>query len=314
VHPIRNPWHHAAAAGTAFWAGTMFALRPDFPAGLVLLAAFVVVPLGLALVHLPARPLLAVWQVVAALLLVLAFTLPAGWLAFAVAVPWWGLCGTLAALGVARLWQPSHRSLAGLSASVSLVFLAVGASWLALSRLGVGPGEPGACLYDHCGLTALNFGEPITLLTAAHFHYAGFALTLVVALLAREWPGRLSTVMTAGVLVGVPLVATAITLDRRLEWPAGWWMATAAGLVALRLVALGLARPVLWPLVPAGVCLLVGMGLAAGYAWQRAWGGSWLDIPTMAAWHGTLNAAGFALPTLWAWNRAASQPDGAGPL
>ena len=54
-----------------------------------------------------------------------------------------------------------------------------------------------------------------------------------------------------------------------------------------------------------GLSLLGSMALAGAYATGNLMDASWkLDIPTMATWHGTLNAFGFALCGLLAWTRA----------
>jgi hypothetical protein len=51
-----------------------------------------------------------------------------------------------------------------------------------------------------------------------------------------------------------------------------------------------------------GAALLVTMPLAAGYATGTAFGIPFLDVPAMAAVHGTLNVLGFAIPSMIGWS------------
>ena len=80
--------------------------------------------------------------------------------------------GALAwALGVLTLhpgWPEAMLLLAG------LVYLAVGGVWTVIARAGLRP---------------LGFPDLIVLLTAVHFHYAGFALPVLAGLVARASGG-----------------------------------------------------------------------------------------------------------------------------
>jgi hypothetical protein len=51
-----------------------------------------------------------------------------------------------------------------------------------------------------------------------------------------------------------------------------------------------------------GFSLIIGMVLAAVYALGHYLGLEWLDIPQMLPFHGAVNAFGFALPAVVAWN------------
>jgi len=146
----------------------------------------------------------------------------------------------------------------------------------------------------------------IVLLTADHFHYAGLALPLLLGLAGRA-RGGLPRGLVGLVLVSVAAVAVGITATRLLDRPtlvelgAAWVMAAAgAGVAALQLAEL--LRP--GPLLPrvllalSGLALLLGMGFAAAYAWASSFGRPEPSIATMLAWHGAVNAFGFALPAL----------------
>jgi hypothetical protein len=180
---------------------------------LLLLAVLVVTPLALPLALPPAgaryatlayrAALLA--QPFAAALVVVAFLTPVGITAALLASGWLLLTGLVALTGLLRLL--SRRSLRAdeLCIDAGLLYLPVGAAWMLFNRLGFGP---------------LGFGETIVILTAVHFHYAGFAAPILAGLAGRQiatarpalWP--MFRLVAAGVIAGIALVATGITLAR----------------------------------------------------------------------------------------------------
>jgi hypothetical protein len=286
-----------AAAGAPAWVAALALLRPDWAAALLLLAAFVCVPLGLALLaEESTNP--AAWRVLApvhpppALLLAVAFAFPPGPTAV-LTVPWLLFTLFVASLGLLRLRQPGARTTADVCLSAGMVFLAVGGGWAFLSRLGARP---------------LGFSPVILLLTGVHFHYAGFVLPLLTGILARTSPGRLSRLAGVCVMAGVPLVAVGITLGRgwpAAEGPPAWFLSAACLLVGyLQLQAAhsggGGVRSLL--LGVSALSLGAGMILAAVYAVGVVSGRAWLSVDTMIPWHGSLNAVGFAVPGLLAWH------------
>jgi hypothetical protein len=291
-----------AALGGFVWLAFTLATLPGWAEALLLLGPLVVLPLGLALL-LPrdadpgATPLrgAAGVQLPAALPLLGAVILPAGPVAAALALPWLGFTLVLAVAGLARLWPRVPKSAAEIGFAAALLFPAVGGGWLVLSALGARP---------------LGFTPEIVRATAIHFHYAGFALPLLAGLTASVRPGLASRVVCAGVVTGVPLVALGITLSafgvRLPEWLAAWFLAAVCAVLAGQQAGLASRpRPGRLLLAVSGLSLLLGMGLAALYAWGTYWGPAWLDIPLMLRTHGAINALGFALPGLLAWNLAA---------
>src|SRR5262249_31700122 len=142
------------------------------------------------------RQIIAALQLPAAMLLGGAFLLPQGFLAAALAVPWLALTGLIALIGLGRIWQHGHGPLHELCMDAGLVYVAVGGAWAVLDRLGTRP---------------LGFESVIVLLTAIHFHYAGFVLPIVTGLAIREVGGRVAWGAGVGVIVGVPVVAAGIT-------------------------------------------------------------------------------------------------------
>lgn len=297
----------AGLIGAVAWALGAIWLRPGLAASLLLLGPLVAVPLGLRLAAPAGAPgrrgrwrLAAVLQLPAALLLLLSYATPAGRLAAALTLPWLAFTALAALVGLLRLLELGPRPLAELAVDAALVFLPVGGTWLLFSRW---------------GRPLLGFGEPLVLLTAAHFHFAGFALALLTGLAGRALPGRGASAAAAGVVAGVPLVALGIALSPRgfpvVEWLAAWWLAAAGLLVAGLYLRLATGRgPTLLALLPAlaGSALAVSSLLAAVYALGSFTGAGWLDIPTMVRFHAVANALGFALPALGFWAAVGPPP------
>lgn len=245
------------------WVVGVLLIRPDWPAALVWFAAQVLVPLGI-----PGDSRLRRFCPFAALSVGASLAFPQGMLAAGAALVWTLFASLLAleTLLEQRFWPAEN-----LSATAAPVYLMVGAGWLVASR-------GGFALFGFTGL--------IVLLTAAHFHYAGWALSTIASRLARKKPGPATRGAALAALAGMPLVAAGITFSPLLEWLGAWFMALAAGSVAF----LQLERrplPVL-----SSLCLLAGMGLAAWYARMEYLGLG--DLAPMLRYHSTLNALGFA--------------------
>ncbi len=213
-----------------------------------------------------------------ATLLLTAYCLPSGYLAAGLAIPW-----LIWVSGIA--WTVLRQSQPGtLAMKLAFVFLPVAAAWMFADRLGWQP---------------LGFDPLIVLLTGVHFHYAGFALALVTALLPDEkWKKRLSL----GLLPGVAGVAAGIT-STQLSGPP--WieiigvtiMVLVASVLAIRQIAFArnqnLSSSVLLSL--GALALLAGMTLALLYGWRFEHQWPWLSMPFMYASHGVLNSLGFSL-------------------
>jgi hypothetical protein len=286
---------------------------------LFLFAPLVIVPLGLELscatggasaISYIAQRL----QPVAASLAVIAMWLPVGRSAGAAALGWMALCLLIAGDGVVFLWRTLNpglhaaRNLATLliqhpvrslawparvAIAVAKIDLAVGGAWFVASRLGLRP---------------MGIQEPIGLLTAVHFHYAGFATaTIAAATLAFAesyssswWPGRLVLLVTLMPL----LVATGFVISPLLKMTAAVVFALGTAVLAVWLRACAkksekrLARALLHV---AAASVFAAMVLAAMYAIADFRGSDVLTIPQMAHTHGILNSVGFCLPALLGW-------------
>ena len=299
--------HISALVGGLAWL-SLLALLPAAPptntliTGLLLLAVLVFVPLalGLAADGCSARAT-GSWRLAlrvqpfAAAAVAVAFLLPTGWLSGGLASCWLLFAGIVALLGLMRLFEHDLRDAAELCVDVSLLLLPIGGFWLAMARFGVRP---------------LGFGDTIVLLTAVHFHYAGYALLMLAGLAGRRLRVGAPAVrgsfrlVAAGLIAGVPLVALGITFSRVLEILAVLLLVSSvlalALLTLLAVVPLLARRAARALLAISALASVATMLLAAGYA-----GGSFvglaLTIPQMVVMHGAVNAFALVLCGLLAW-------------
>ena len=288
--------------GAAIWVARLFVAgiepsRTHWAVTLLLLSPLVLAPLVLQhtqqFLASRAAPLLdqvaRVAQLPAAALLVPACVLPPSLAAMLPCLPWAAVTLLLAAAALRRVLRCGWRPLSDLSIASGFLFLPIGAGWLCLWRRGIRP---------------LDFDEIIVLLTAIHFHFAGFILPLLAGWSARHRPGRFADAICLGVLVGVPAVAAGITLSK-LGYPLVLETVAACGLSLAGIATAGLQVAVAlcpgrcWParglLVLSSVALVGTMLLAALYGLRPYHNLAWLDIPWMRAWHGTGNALGACL-------------------
>ena len=215
--------------------------------------------------------------------------LPTGPVAAALSVPWLALGG---ALGIAAAWQglrelpgifrPARAAELGFLAAFG--FLAVAALFLFFDRLGVQPG---------------GFSSDIILLTAVHFHFAGFGLLLVASLLAARRPRVGLAVL--GLTVAIPVTAAGFVTGSTALNALGALVTGLSGIgLALALLsdrssASGPAR-LAWRL--AGLALLVGMPMGIAWSVAIAFGLNFLDIDRMVRTHGALNSLAVLLVAL----------------
>jgi hypothetical protein len=271
-------------------------------ARIVILAACVIVPLGLRIVSLERLGIgidrlgrvARTAQLLGGFLLAYALLQPQGWTAALLACPYMAATATVAVWGLLRAWQHRRGPLGDLTIDAGLIYLAVGAFWAVLDRVGLQP---------------LGFDPAIVLLTAMHFHYAGFTLLLLTGLAAQSGD-RLSQLNCVAVVAAVPLVAVGITTTQlgfspAIECLAAWGMAIGGLLTAVQYVRMASQSrwPVLirscWSVVAAS--LVFSMWLAALYGSRAFLPLPWLDIPWMRALHGTANSVGVGLVGVLGW-------------
>lgn len=204
-------------------------------------------------------------------------------------VPWLLVTSWRGVVELRRSILTPSLQLARLSRLAAALYLPVASLWALADLLAVQP---------------LGFSAMIVLLTAVHFHYAGFVLPwLTSRLLELGTPTALGRASSVGVIIGVPLVAVGIT-SSQLELP--WWIeSTAASVLAFSAVGIAqgylrwanlLGQPSKGLFRVGAVALALGMSLAVLYGWRYVLPLPWLSIPAMIAAHGTLNSWGFCLP------------------
>ncbi|HET9519621.1 MAG TPA: YndJ family transporter [Candidatus Limnocylindrales bacterium] len=231
-------------------------------------------------------------RLVAATLLAISFVGAAGPVAGMLAVPWAAIA---VITGLGRLAPAARRGLTRDGASIGLdsaaAFLVVGAVAAMLSRLGIRP---------------FDFGEPIVLLTAVHFHVAGFVLTTVAVRAGeRSWAaGRVAVPLLLG---GIPATAFGFLGADEIGLAGAWLVAAGGILVGAAHLELAIHSDSgdRWLAAVAGLSLAVTMPLAIAWAMASYAGVPFLPIGAMAATHGALNVAGFAIPASWFWRWAA---------
>lgn len=263
-------------------------------------AVLVIVPLGLSVVGdergSSLFKLIVFIQPVAALITVASFFLEKGVLSAALASTWLILSILIALLGLVRLTGRGLQRLEELSVDAGLLYLPVGGAWLVIYRLGVQP---------------FAFGEMIVLLTAVHFHFAGFATPIIAGmsgrvLAGRDYPRTLLGFSVFGIVAAMPLVAAGLTFSPWIGL-AGALLLT-GGIVMLAVLTFGWVAPSItspWrTLLQAGaIASCAAMVLACLYAYSLATQTLIITIPGMAMTHGLLNAFGFVTCSLLVWSQ-----------
>jgi hypothetical protein len=280
---------------------------------LFLLAPLVIVPLGLELCariipedkpRFPDR-LARQLQFPAALFVLASLLISPGIAAAALALPWFGVGGMTGVQALKTFIPGEFRSLKPACVILSFFYLLVGCAWLLASRL---------------GMTPMGFQEPIVLLTAVHFHFAGFAAPLL-ALAADseikfENPAarRIFSAVAAGVLAGPGLLAAGFVIGPRTKLAMALVVACSeVGLSLYFLAAIRNLRPRLAQALVtiSALSVLFAMVLAATWAIGEFPLQPFVHLDQMARFHGTANGIGFILCGLLGWSLAAN---GAAPL
>ena len=306
-----------AGAGAAIWAAIAIAARVGVARiGAIelmfLFAPLVIVPLGLELGRVMTAAsaasdnygievLTRLAQPFGAGFAVVALLLPPGRAAGLLACGWLAVCllaGGCGVMDAVTSWSDARGgaratflfSLAVLAAHLDLV---VGGLWLVASRMGMRP---------------LGIQEPIGLLTAVHFHFAGFATAMIAAAMLRLSDGQVYERRLQWIVpfvIGMPyVVAVGFVVSAALKMVAAAIFSLSVAALAVLLRSFGKrarqleARVLLQ--VAAGA-VFAGMVLSSVYAVMDFRGSDVLTIPQMARTHGILNAVGFCMTALLGW-------------
>ena len=308
---MSGPGHNArisAAMGAVVWLGFLFVRtsnsnETELINKILLSGVLVIVPLALSLAPIEQSEensllyrgaILA--QPIGALAAAISFLLYSGPPAAILSGSWLLITLVIAAFGLRRLAGRGAELSREMFVDAGMLYLPVGGVWLVISRLGIQP---------------LGFGETIVLLTAMHFHFAGFAAPILAGLAGRALPDTLTRVfaLAGGCIVGsIPLVAAGITFSPVLALVGA--LIISLGLILLAVLVLGwilrtvdsfAAQTLLVVSSLSSVCAMV---LACLYAYSIVAKTVIVDIPQMAMTHGILNSFGFALCGLLGWSIA----------
>jgi hypothetical protein len=265
------------------------------------LAPLVLVPLGIGMVGRSGFDGLAgrlfraaTWlQPVGALLFTASLALSVdGLAAAALAAPWLAVTGLLGLAALARTVDRGGLALPETAVDAGLAYVSVGAVALLLYHLDI----------------TFWFGRTIILLTAVHFHYAGFTLPVIAGLTGQSYdsaPSTAYTALMAVILAGPAIIAVGISFSPLVEVIAVGGFTVAVALFGTHVVVrVAPTRPRAQGLLlgASAIALPVSMALALGYGVATFTGTNLgLDIGTMVALHGSLNAFGFALLGLVGW-------------
>jgi hypothetical protein len=297
-----------AITGGILWSGLVAAsilglLRLGTIELLFLLAPLIVTPLGLGLivqlesVKTSDPPIsVARWvQVPATLCVIASFWLTPGMRATILTLPWFCFGCFLGFWGLARLARGGYQHLRTICVIMSFLYLPIGCAWLVASRAGLSP---------------MNFQEPIVLLTAVHFHFAGFAAPLLAAATvakfekASEPTRNILNVATAGVLIGPGMLAAGFVIGPHLKLAAALLIACSEiGLAFFFLAAVRAMRPPLAQVFVAfsAASVLVAMVFAGTWAIGEFPLQPLVNLTEMTRFHGIANALGFTVCGLLGW-------------
>lgn len=251
----------------------------------------VAAPLALALLSTLLRPgfngAAQRMQPVAAAMVLASFFVAKGALAGGLTVGWLLMALTVAVSGVRSVRRGARFSASLVAAHL---FLVVGAVWLLLSRLGVGP---------------RSFSALTVFLAAVHFHFSGFTLQILMAATGRQLQDRssrwraLQRCLAIGAIAGIPLIAAGNALPSPVLKLVGVALMVIS-VIGLAVASIAVARALPSPLargllIVSAASVGTGMVVAGIYGVGELAGTSWIGIPQMVKAHGLVNALGFTL-------------------
>lgn len=302
--------------GGAIWVVVLVSGTVGLVETLLAFSLLVLVPLGLGIAATPdadggaTRPyrVAVLGQPAAAVLATVALGIQPGAIAVVLVLPWVGVTAAIALFGLWRLRLRGVRPIQELAVDAAMLYVVVGAVGLALHQAGI----------------SLRFRPIIILLTAVHYHYAGFVLPLVAGMVGRVVAGgdqlgddprgesrlgdgllgRTTRATTGVIVVNLALIAVGITFSPLVEVVAVALFTVAVAVFALAVLGsvVPTRRRVPGALLTVASLSVVGtMALALGYGYSSFTGETVVTLDEMIRYHGRLNAFGFALPALLAF-------------
>jgi len=265
---------------------------------LFLLAPWVIVPLALNLVPAQGNRLSQVNVLVvrylffpAAALTTASFFLKDGQPAGALVWLWLIVAAAVALDGLERFIRRRLQSFPEFCFVLGEGYALVGALWLVASRTGLHP---------------FGFHEPIVLLTAIHFHYAGLTAAILAGLASSSMrtPLSLRTALSCA-LAGPGLLGLAFLVGAKLKLAAVCLMVFGECGIALATLRVGLGKASGTGgrmLLIGSVCVIVAMALAGIWAVGEYPLHAFVNLEQMARYHGVLNSVGFGLCSLVGWS------------
>jgi hypothetical protein len=212
---------------------------------------------------------------------------------------WLLVCAGFAGDGLRRFVSAGTKSFTQFCFAAGEGYLVVAGAWLVASRV---------------GLQLLSFHEPIVLLTAVHFHFAGFASAVLAGLVEEASVGhkghRLLRMALSAVVLGPGILGLAFLLGPKVKLVAALLIALGQMGLAGGMVRVAMAtksRGARRLLFVAGESVAAGMILAAVWAVGEYPLQSFVNIRQMAEFHGVLNAVGFAVCGLLGWRIVRSE-------
>jgi hypothetical protein len=267
---------------------------------LFLLAPWVIVPGALALTPACAKSYSSGFvrsqrwpYFAAAALCTISFLRPAGITAALLAVCWLLICLCIGYGGINRLLAFRTESFLEFCVAVAECYVAVGGIWLVMSRAGLHPA---------------GFQEPIVLLTAVHFHFAGFLSSIFAGLTYSQlqqtkWAKPLRVILL-GTLLGPGLLGISFLISPKLKLAAVILIVIGqCGLaVGMARISTTIARGFSSVLLMfAAACVAIAMIYAATWALGEYPLQPMTDLSHMERIHGVLNSIGFSAIGLLGW-------------
>jgi hypothetical protein len=243
---------------------------------------------------------------VAAALCTASFLRPAGINAALLASCWLAICLCIAWGGLNHLIKFRTQSFPQFCFAIAECYIAVGGVWLVASRAGLHPA---------------GFQEPIVLLTAVHFHFAGFLSSIFAGLTystlkLTRWAKPLRIILL-GTLLGPGLLGIAFLVSPKLKLIAIILIVIGQCGLAAGMTRIGAANFPGTPisrsagsnLLSAILLITASISVAAAMIYAATWAlGEYplqpmTDLSHMERIHGAVNSVGFGVIGLLGWIR-----------